>query len=99
MKMSGLALRAIKKIFHGAKNRRRLILRNGRKACCVKDSFLILAESQPMMCTSYLPDPASVSPIFSYIRLSSTGLSTEAITTVLFFESAIQGYNGLTVNP
>src|SRR5690349_15822953 len=99
MNICGFRRRVRNNIRQGAKNRRRLTRLKGLKACCVIQGFSFVADAHPITWTSYFPERASVRPIFSYIRESSTGLSTEAMTSVLLLESAIQGYKGLTVNP
>src|SRR5687768_5461253 len=98
MRMSGFRRQVNIKIRHGATSLRRLIRLNGLKPCCIITGLSLLVDSHPIMCTCYFPEQARLSPIFSYILESSTGLRTDVITILLLFESAIRSYKGLTVN-
>jgi antitoxin (DNA-binding transcriptional repressor) of toxin-antitoxin stability system len=62
----------------------------GRLSKVMDAYFGNVAAGYPIMVTSASPVVAKVIPIFSNMRVSSTGFSTEASTILLFFITCVK---------
>lgn len=85
MRISGFTVLIFRKIRQGANSLLKLILRNSGTGNNVMPDVTtrLVPELLATMLTSK-PAFANVGPIFSNMRVSSTGLSTEARRTLLF---------------